>query len=78
MPDVSDWTSADWHDRENLSALWDLSGHLTGTLGQVLWTRGTEPCDVKPPFDRFQSVIVENAEQLDGLIKTLNRMCEDA
>ena len=37
----SDWTDADWHDPENLSALWDLSGHLTGTPGQVLWARGT-------------------------------------
>lgn len=41
----SDWTDADWHDPENLSALWDLSGHLTGTAGQVLWARGTH--DVK-------------------------------
>jgi len=32
---------ADWHDPENLSALWDLSGHLTGKAGQVLWARGT-------------------------------------
>jgi hypothetical protein len=37
----SDWNDADWHDPENLSALWDLSGHLTGTAGQVLWARGT-------------------------------------
>jgi hypothetical protein len=37
----SDWTDDDWNHRENLSALWDLSGHLTGIPGQVLWTRGT-------------------------------------
>ena len=36
-----DWTDADWHDPENLSALWDLSGQLTGKAGQVLWARGT-------------------------------------
>jgi hypothetical protein len=32
----SDWTDADWHDPENLSALWGLSGHFTGEAGQVL------------------------------------------
>ena len=43
-----DWTDADWHDPENLSALWDLSGHLTGTPGQVLWTRGTHDINEMP------------------------------
>jgi hypothetical protein len=41
----SDWTDANWHDPENLSALWDLSGRLTGTAGQVLWARGTRYID---------------------------------
>jgi hypothetical protein len=31
----------DCHDLE----LWDLSGHLTGTPGQVLWARGTHYID---------------------------------
>ena len=44
----SDWTDADWHDPENLSALWDLSGHLTGPPGQVLWTRGTHDINEMP------------------------------
>ena len=36
----SDWVERDWNDAENLSALWDLSGDLTGKPGQVLWARG--------------------------------------
>ena len=44
----SDWTDADWHDPENLAALWDLSGHLTGTPGQVLWARGTHDIGKMP------------------------------
>jgi hypothetical protein len=44
----SDWTDADWHDPENLSALWDLSGQLTGTAGQVLWARGTHDINEMP------------------------------
>lgn len=43
-----DWTDADWRDPENLSALWDLSGHLTGTPGQVLWARGAHDINVMP------------------------------
>lgn len=46
----SDWTDADWHDPENLSALWDLSGHLTGTPGRVLWARGTHNINEIPKF----------------------------
>ena len=44
----SDWIDADWHDPENLSALWDLSGHLTGTPGQVPWPRGTHHINEMP------------------------------
>lgn len=43
-----DWTDADWNDPENLSALWDLSGHLTGKAGQVLWARGTHHINEMP------------------------------
>ena len=44
----SDWTDEDWNDPENLSALWDLSGQLTGTAGQVLWARGTHDIQEMP------------------------------
>lgn len=38
--------------------------------------RYVERSDVPVPFNRFQSVVVENSEQLDGLIAKLREMCE--
>jgi hypothetical protein len=44
----SDWTDADWHNPENHSALWDLSGRLTGEPGQVFWAHGCHHIDEMP------------------------------
>lgn len=44
----TDWTDGDWNDRENLSAVWDLSGELTGKAGQVLWARGSHDINDMP------------------------------
>jgi hypothetical protein len=53
----SEWSAEDWHDRENLSALWDLAGELTGAAGQVLWARGIHHIDdmakIGVPAPRF-------------------------
>ncbi len=38
--------------------------------------RYVERSDVPVPFNRFQSIVVENSEQLDGLIAKLREMCE--
>jgi len=37
--------------------------------------RYVEPSDVPVPFSRFQSIVVENSEQLDGLIAKLREAC---
>jgi len=59
----SDWTDDDWNHPENLSALWDLSGHLTGTPGQVLWTRGTHDINEMPKTGLPAPEFVETASQ---------------
>ena len=38
--------------------------------------RYVERSDVPVPFNRFQSIVVENSEQLDDLITKLREMCE--
>jgi hypothetical protein len=59
-----------WRDLEG--------GAACASNKQVLTVlRYVERSDVQPPFDRFQSVIVENAKQLDGLIVTLKQMCDE-
>jgi hypothetical protein len=37
--------------------------------------RYVEPTDVPVPFSRFQSIVVENSDQLDELIAKLREMC---
>ncbi len=53
----SDWTAEDWNHSENLSALWDISGNLTGVPGQILWARGAHDISEMPkigvPAPRF-------------------------
>ena len=55
----SDCTDDAWHDPENLSARWDLSGHLTGQAGQVLWTRGTHDINEMPQIGLLAPEILE-------------------
>ena len=55
----------------------DLEGGAACASKKIVLTvlRYVERSDVRPPFDRFQSVTVENGEQLDDLIVTLKEMC---
>ena len=48
--------------------------HSKKTVLPVL--RYVERSDVPVPFNRFQSIVVENSEQLDDLIAKLREMCE--
>lgn len=39
--------------------------------------RYVDQCDVPVPFDRFQSLVVENTEQLGDLIRELRELCSN-
>ena len=57
----SDWTDDDWQDPENLFALWDLSGHLTGAPGQALWARGTHDVNEMPKIGLLAPQFLQSA-----------------
>ena len=59
----SDWNDDDWNHPENLSALWDLSGRLTGKPGQVLWARGAHDIDTVSRIGRPAPEFLESTER---------------
>jgi hypothetical protein len=63
-----------------ISSRWsDLEGGAAcASRKQVLTAlRYVERSELPSPFDRFQSIVVENNDQLDVLVSTLKTMCDE-
>jgi hypothetical protein len=59
-----------WSDLESGAALASRKKVLTAL-------RYVEPCELRPPINQFQSMVVENNEQLDALVSMLRKLCEE-